>query len=373
MTDIPVLTDIDALQRFATELREEAAIAVDLEADSMHNYQEKVCLLQFSSSRRTVLIDPLAIKDLSPLRPLMADPAVVKIFHAADYDIRCLFRDFRIEVRGLFDTMLACQLLGEPRIGLADVLARYFDVTLDKQLQKADWSRRPLPDGMIRYAAEDTRHLHQLAALLEQSLRDKGRLDWFVEECLLQEKVRHTETPGPLFLRFKGAWKLKPRQLAVLDGLLQWRDQVAHQRDCPLFKVVGNSILFELAAAMPRTRQELGRVTGMVPRLAERHGKVWLQLIDHALALPVHALPVYPARQVAAKDPDAEARLKTLKKWRQDKAAALGMDAGCVINNSLLEAIACRPPRTAADLEEFTEMKRWQQKELGPAILRLFG
>lgn len=121
----PILVDDVSIARLAQELRDEAVIAVDLEADSLHSYQEKVCLLQISTSTRTVLVDPLAVEDLAALAPVLADPTIRKIFHAADYDIRCLFRDFRIEVQGLFDTMIACQMLGEKRVGLADVLAKY--------------------------------------------------------------------------------------------------------------------------------------------------------------------------------------------------------------------------------------------------------
>ena len=147
---VPILTATAELAAFAEELAGFDTIAVDLEADSLHCYQEKVCLLQFTTGERTVLIDPLAGGDLSPLRPVLADPAIRKLFHAADYDIRCLHRDFGFVVSGLFDTMIACQFLGEEKVGLADVLGKYFGVELDKQYQRADWSVRPLSPPMIR-------------------------------------------------------------------------------------------------------------------------------------------------------------------------------------------------------------------------------
>jgi ribonuclease D len=178
MPDTPILTTSAQVAELAAELGRETAIAVDLEADSMHCYQEKVCLLQFSTPSRTVLLDPLAGADLAPLRDILANPAIRKIFHAADYDIRCLFRDFGIEIRGLFDTMISCQFLGEEKVGLADVLGKYFGVQLDKQFQRADWAQRPLSPGMIRYAAEDTRHLHGLVELLQGKLLEKARLEW---------------------------------------------------------------------------------------------------------------------------------------------------------------------------------------------------
>jgi ribonuclease D len=364
-----LVTDQPTLASLAAELHHESVIAVDLEADSMHSYQEKVCLLQFSTPTRTVLVDPLAIPDLSALQPLMADPAVRKIFHAADYDIRCLYRDHGIVVRGLFDTMVSCQLLGEPKLGLADLLDRYFGVRLEKKYQRADWSARPLSAPMLEYAAEDTRHLHRLMEILEARLAEKGRLGWAAEEFQLLELVRHTSNSGPLFLRAKGAWTLEPRQLAVLEGLLQWRDREAQRQDVPLFKVIDTALLVELARAMPLTLVAMQAVPGLRAWLVDRHGQGFIRVIETALALPREQWPLFPATKRPGEDPAAAARLKTLKRWRTTKAAELGMDPGVLINSALLEAIASQPPATLADLEGFTAMKNWQRQELGSGIL----
>ncbi len=369
MPDPSVLTDTESLVRLAAELERETAIGVDLEADSMHSYREKVCLLQFSTPSRTVLVDPLAIGDLAPLQPVMADPAVRKIFHAADYDIRCLFRDYRIEVRGLFDTMVSAQFLGEKKVGLADMLDSYFVVKLDKKYQRADWSARPLSKAMVRYAAEDTRHLHRLMELLEKRLADAGRRSWVAEEFQLLEQVRHNDVNGPLFLRIKGAWKLDRPQLAVLEALLQWRDSEAERRDCPLFKVIGNKILLELARATPCTRKELQEVQGMPSALTDRYGNKLLRVIEAARATPIENLPIYPPLKRPAEDPAADARLRVLKRWRAHKAAQLSLDAGIVINSALLEAIARKPPAALSSLTDFSAMKNWQRRELGPEIL----
>ncbi|OEU62810.1 MAG: 3'-5' exonuclease, partial [Desulfuromonadales bacterium C00003094] len=256
----PILVDSSALAEFAAQLHREPVFAVDLEADSLHSYQDKVCLLQFSTATATVLVDPLAIGDLSSLKAVLADEAVRKVFHAADYDIRCLYRDFGIEINGLFDTMTACQFLGEDKVGLADILNKYFGVKLDKRYQRADWSKRPLEEGMVHYAAEDTRHLLQLTEQLEAQLVAKGRLAWAKEEFALLEQVRHNSTGGPLFLRFKKANLLERRQLAVLEELLQWRNGEAQRRNCPPFKVLNNAPLLEVARAMPANMSALSRV-----------------------------------------------------------------------------------------------------------------
>lgn len=366
---VPILTTTAEIEGLADDLGRETVIAVDLEADSMHCYKEKVCLLQFSTPDRTLLVDPLAVGDLAPLKPVLADPGVRKIFHAADYDIRCLNRDFGIAIRGLFDTMIACQFLGEEKVGLADVLGKYFGVALDKQYQRADWAARPLTEGMIRYAAEDTRHLHRLARLLEEKLAAKGRLEWVAEEFALLEQVRFQEQEGPLFLRAKGAALLDRRQLAVLEELLQWRDDEARRRDRPLFKVLGNKQLLELARTMPRTLSGLTAVEGISPRLADRCGKGILGAIAAGLALPESDLPVYPRGERRLRDAAVDRRMAALKEWRKEAAAELEMDPGIVINNALLEEIARRRPSSPVALAEIPGMKNWQARVLGDKIL----
>jgi len=366
----PILTRTEEVAAFAEQLAAYEVIAVDLEADSMHNYTEKVCLLQFSTPETTVLVDPLAGAELAPLKTVLADPAVRKIFHAADYDIRCLARDFSITIDGLFDTMISSQFLGEERFGLADVLRKYFAVELDKKFQRADWSLRPLSEGMIRYAAEDTGHLHALAGILEEKLREKGRLEWVKEEFRLLEQVRFAVHEGPEYLRFKGAGTLRPRQLAVAEQLLQWRDQEAQRRDCPLYKVLGNKTILALAKEMPETRNALAKIEGFAPRLVERYGRRILAEIAIALELPESQLPVFPRGERRERDPAVEKRFEGLKKWRKKVAAELELDPGVLINNATLEELARVQPQTAAALKGITLLKNWQRKELGEGILQ---
>src|SRR6056297_625225 len=364
-----ILTTTSEVLDFAAELAGHETIAVDLEADSMHNYQEKVCLLQFTTPQRTVLIDPLELPDLDSLKSMFATPGQRKIFHAADYDIRSLGRDFDISVRGLFDTMISCQFLGEERFGLADVLKKYYGLELNKRFQRADWSLRPLSDDMIRYAAEDTRYLHDLAQLLEGKLREKGRLQWVKEECELLEQVRFSSQQGPLFLRFKGAGSLKPRQLAALEHLLIWRDDEARRRNTPHYKVLGNKPLLELARLLPEGRNQLEGIDGLPPRLAGRYGGALLEQIGQALELAEGQLPTYPRSVRKEIDPAVEGRFTALKKWRTKIAAELQLDPGVLINNALLEEIATHNPRNEDALVATGLLKHWQQQVLAPGII----
>ncbi len=366
----PILTKTRQIEAFAASLETEKEIAVDLEADSMHSYQEKVCLLQFSTSSQTVLVDPLSGADLSSLKPIMAAEEIRKIFHAADYDIRCLRRDFSLEVRGLFDTMIAAQFLGEKKIGLADLLAKYFGVELDKQYQRADWSLRPLPVEMVRYAAEDTRYLHRLAALFEKELKEMDRISWAAEECSLLERVQFQEQNGPLFLKVKTAGGLEPRQLAMLEALLQWREGEAQRRDRPPFKIMGNSGLLGIARSQPHSIREMVGIEGISPRLAERYGKQLLKAAKEGMDLPENDLPVYPRGERRMRDREMENRLSLLKKRRSDVAENLNIDPGNLINNALLEEIARQMPHSPEQLATVPGLKRWQLDVLGRDLLK---
>lgn len=369
MNNVPMITEQSDLSALAARLQQHEQVAVDLEADSMHHYTDKVCLLQFSSPEETCLVDPLALPDLEPLRALFDNSAIEKLFHAGDYDLRSLRRDFNLQVRGLVDTMLAAQFCGEERIGLADLLNKYFSVELDKKFQRADWSIRPLPEGMVHYAAEDTRHLHRLAELLRGNLIKLGRLEWLEEECALLEEVRFDQGSGPMFLRFKGAGRLGRRQLAILEELLQWRDREAQRRDVPPFKVFGNKQLLEVVQVAPSTRRTLFAVPGVPSKLVQRYTTQLLDCVAKGEAVPENELPAFPRGERRRKDPEEAVRLERLKRWRGTKADELGLDPGVMVNNALLETVARSVPRTAKDLEDIHFMRAWQRREFGDGLL----
>jgi ribonuclease D len=211
------------------------------------------------------LIDPLALKDLSPLAASLGDPRIMIVMHGADYDIRSLHRDFGIEVHNLFDTMLASRFLGITDFGLAALLKARFGIELNKKYQKADWSKRPLSPEMSAYAAADTSDLLPLYDQLSAELIEKGRLEWLEEECRLLCLARVTEKDGPLFLSCKGAGKLKGRTLAILEELLHLRDHQACELDRPPFKVISVETLLETAEKRPRTLYDLTGIIGNRP------------------------------------------------------------------------------------------------------------
>jgi ribonuclease D len=360
-----------ALLELVARLSREPLLAVDLEADSLHHYQEKVCLIQISTPGESVIIDPLALPDLSPLAPVLADPAIRKLFHGADYDIRSLHRDFGIEVRNLFDTMVACQFLGEKEVGLAAVLFKRFGVELDKRFQKADWSKRPLSAEMIEYAVRDTSLLIELYGQLAEELRAKGRLSWAEEESQLLAGVRSVPRDADtLFLRFKGAAGMDQRTLAVLEELLRFRDAVASGRDLPPFKILGSETLRQLAENKPQRPADLDGIAGLSPKTRNRYGRQILEATARGMALPAAELPVYPRSQRFVRDRQKAERMKRLKQWREVKASELGIAAGILVNNSMLEAFADAASRSVTGMSAVSTMKQWQKEAFGIELMQ---
>ncbi len=359
------------LDMLLKSLQDVDTIAVDLEADSMFHFQEKVCLIQIASLRRLFIVDPIQVKNLSALKPLFGNPRIKKVFHGSDYDVRSLFRDFDIVIHNLFDTELASRFLGFQQSGLDAMLQTFFNVKLEKKYQKKDWSMRPLPEAMITYAAKDVHHLLPLAKLLEEDLSRKNRLAWVEEECELLSKVRPNATNAePMFLSFKGAGRLPPEDLAVLEALLIWRKRAARKKDLPLFKIVGNNTLLTLVRAKPRTRESLETSRALSAKQTGMYGRQLLDAISNGLKIPEDCLPVYP-RTRATRLPESKIRLaKKLKSWKEKKAADLAIDPSLVLNKSQTMDIARISPTAVHDLDNMAGLKSWQIREFGEEIIR---
>jgi len=365
-----IIDSVGRLARLVGKLEKETTIGVDLEADSMYHFQEKVCLIQMATDSINVVIDPLVIKDLSALKPIFKRRDIQKIFHGADYDVRSLYRDFEIDINNLFDTELACRFLGVPETGLEAVLKNKFAITLDKKYQRKDWSRRPLPREMVDYAAEDARYLLPLARDLTVELQDRGRLPWVDEECELLSNVR----PGPngtrpLFVNFKGAGKLDRRSLGVLEALLQCRRELARKKDRPLFRIIGSRSLLDLATAKPSDLKQLEKGGALTSRQVGMYGRQVLAAIDSALKVPAKDLPVYPRRTAPRVPAAAAERVKALKKWRDRRAAGLALDPALVPTKALIGTLAVNCPQKISDLSRIKEIKQWQIREFGRDIL----
>ncbi len=360
------------LENAVRDFEREKTVAVDLEADSMYHFKEKVCLIQIASKCGSIVIDPLHIEDLSPLKPLFLSNDIKKIFHGSDYDVRSLYRDFDIEINNLFDTEIACRFLGIRETGLEAVLNKLFNVCLNKKYQKKDWSKRPLPGEMMEYAAKDVIHLAPLGKILEEELEKKGRLLWVSEECEILSNKRPVAANGkPLYLKFKGAGRLIPRNLAVLEALLRFRMNVAKQKDKPLFKVLGNDSLMKIAMARPLTLKRLQATKALSRKQISVYGKALVSVVNKAMEMPEKDLPVYPRKKAPALSPLVPKRVKALKRWRDARAEKLEIDPALLCNKTLISTIATKNPLNAECLETIKEMKNWQKTEFGRDIIEV--
>ena len=238
-----------ALQALIERIGAAEKIAVDTEADSLHSYFEKLCLVQLTLGGEHYVLDPLA--GLEPSGFAQALAAKPLILHGADYDLRMMRAALGFQPRGeVFDTMIAAQLLGFEQIGLASLIERFFGVTIEKAGQKSDWSHRPLSEKQLSYAVNDTRFLEPLAERLAGALSEKGRLEWHAESCraMVQASGRDRPRDPDEAWRINGAGRLTRRQLAYLREVWQLRDRQARQTNRPAFMIFGNQQIFELIA-----------------------------------------------------------------------------------------------------------------------------
>ena len=372
ISDFQIVETASQLINVQKRFEGEKIIAVDLEADSMYHFTEKVCLIQMAAEGFVVLIDPLKVTDLSPLRDIFARSDIQKIFHGADYDVRSLYRDFGIEIKNLFDTELAARFLGMKGSGLEALLNTLFNLQLDKKYQKTDWSRRPLPQSMVEYAARDVLYLISLANVLQIELDTKGRTDWVKEECDLLSGVRSAvDDQEPLYLRFKGAGKLTPKELAVLETLLQYRKRIARKKDKPLFRVMRNKSLLHIATARRVSLNGLIKAKILSQKEVSMHGEGILAAVKSAMAIPREKWPRYPHKRGPAILPAVTQRIKVLKNWRDAKATALDMDAALVATKAILNAIAVTNPRQMKDFNRISGLRDWQKKNFGEEILQV--
>jgi ribonuclease D len=357
------------LNEMVANLRNSPAVAVDTESDSLYVYHEKVCLIQFSIPDVDYLVDPLAV-GVSVLGGLFADKRYQKVFHAAQYDIACLKRDYGFTFLNLFDTMLAARVLGWKRYGLGTILGDHFGVQLDKRMQRYNWGTRPLSKKAMNYARLDTHFLLRLRDMQVAELRANGRFDEAQRAFERQTRVEPTtkEFNPDDFWRITGARELLPVEQAVLRHLFVFRDQYARKLDRPPFKVMNDATLVRLARARPADRHSLFQVKGLSHHMRHRAGDKLLHVIAEGLRAP---LPSYPRNRHHRPDDETLARYEALRAWRKRMAKARNVEPDVILPNSTLMALARRAPRTAHALAEVKAIDDWQRRTYGDELLRV--
>lgn len=319
------------------DLSAQPRIAVDTESNSLHAFRERVCLIQFSTPKKDYVVDPFMLQDLSLLAPIFANPNIEKIFHAAEYDLLGLKRDYGFQFANLFDTMQAARILGADKVGLDALLSARFGLTLNKRYQKADWGARPLTREQLEYARLDTRYLIPLREQLKQELELAGRWELACEDfertCHVNEIHAAEDEPWE---RFAGRRDLNLRQLTILRELTSLREMLAQRLDRPPFKVLMDDKLLAMARNTPSTTEELEKL-GLTSRQIERWGEELLAAVARGVESPM-----VKRRQAPRPDDAMLKRLEKLKAWRKKAGEQMGVESDIILPRPYLLALAER-------------------------------
>lgn len=357
------------LQKMVDDLAAQKRVAVDTESNSMHAFREQVCLMQFSSGNTDYLLDPLALKDLHSLAPIFSNPTIEKIFHAAEYDLICLRRDFGFSFANLFDTMQAARVLGYPAVGLDRLLGDKFKIQMDKRHQKANWAARPLSKEQIHYAQLDTHYLFDLRDVLEQELREKERLEFALEDfsrtCLLEDTRQKVN--GESWERFSGRKDLSLRELTILMYLCRWRDHEAEKLNRPPYKVIMDEVFITLSKNPPEKKVDLSAAG-----LSEKQIGLWGGDVLAAIQQGVDA-PLVARKQAQVKNDAFLRRMEKLKAWRKKIGLEMGVESDIILPKPYLTMLAENPPKDVNELAFAMKETPTRVERFGTQILKALG
>ncbi len=354
-----LITAREHLEEVCAELAKCPRLAFDTESNGFYAYKERVCLVQISSPTEDYIVDPIAIPDLSALGPLFADPKIEKLFHAGEYDVLCLKRDYGFTFSNLYDTMIAARVLGIKELGLAAAIERHFGLVISKKLQRADWGKRPLTQEMIRYAQGDTHYLMELADAQKKALVEKERwgdaVEAFRELERLEPNVKTFDPEG--YWKLVGRSEIGGRAMAALKEIWLYREQQAASRDRAPFRVMPEDLMTRVAEAMPETKEALAAVKGMTPYILERFGAGLLACVERGRAAEPLTRPVQAARQ---RMPEEEWKLfEALRAWRKERAEKDGVEPVVVLSSDSLRQVAAHAARRIGDpLAPLSELKK---------------
>jgi ribonuclease D len=350
-----VIETDEKLAAWLPKLRAAKWVALDTEADSLHAYPEKVCLIQISTVDGDRLIDPLAKINLGPLLDALQTREI--IMHGADYDLRLLLKHHEFTPSAIFDTMLAARLIGEVQFGLSSLAEKFLGVKLDKGSQKADWARRPLTEKMEVYARNDTHYLKPLADKLKLELESKRRLAWHQESCarLIAECSQPPVVDGDFVWRIKGSSHLNRPELAVLRELWHWREKEAVAANRPPFFILNHEKLVDVASAAVGHQPVENLLS---PRMSPRRRETLLEAVRAGLAVPAGRQPEIIRHKFERPGEAERRRYVELANRRDAHAHKLGIDPTLIASKSTLGDLARDWDRHAP------ELMSWQRELL---------
>lgn len=361
--------DAKALKQMVEELSTQPRIAVDTESNSLHAYRERVCLIQFTGGTKDYLVDPLALDDLTSLAPLFSNPKIEKIFHAAEYDLICLNRDFGFEFSNLFDTMQAARILGYKYVGLDNLLSEKFNVKVDKRHQKANWGARPLSQAQLDYARMDTHYLGDLRNILEKELREMGRWELAQDDFTLATSVEvpKEKLNGSAWKRFSSRKGVTPRELTILSELAKCRDEIAEKMDRPPFKVITNNTLLEIAKNLPEKDVDLAGLG-----LSQKQIRLWGSDVLKAAKRGAEAPLVKKEKSKRPSDAVVK-RVEKLKTWRKKTAEEMKVESDIILPKRYLGILSENPPSSFDELKSHMHESPNRYKKYGDQIYSLIG
>jgi ribonuclease D len=366
-----LITTPQAWQTCLEQLQKQSRLAIDLEANSMYAYRERVCLIQISIPQQDYIVDPVADIDLSGLGVLIADPMVEKVFHAAEYDLLLLKREYGWQLNNLFDTMWSARILGYKRFGLASLLEDLYQIKLNKRHQKSNWCKRPLSPSQLTYAQHDTHFLLRLRDQLEQELEADGRMaeahEIFAEQTQVTPNNNHFHPDS--FWSITGAYDLPPQKQAILKALNIYRDAEARQRNQPLFKILHDKTLVKLAEQTPHSFNQMQDIPGMTWGQIRRYGRGILDAIAEGADAPP---PAHPKRPKRPSDRVLN-RYEKLLNWRKTRARKRGVESDVIISRHTLWEIAEKKPTCQADLAAIETLGEWRGQTYGQEILNVLS
>jgi ribonuclease D len=342
-------------------------IGVDIEGDSLYHYNEKVTLIQISGGNKNYIFDPILLDSVLELGPLFENRLILKIFHGSEYDITSLKRDFGFKIGPIFDTALAARAIGLKRWSLKELVSHFFGVILAKIHQKSNWSLRPLSQGQLDYACEDTVYLENPHSLLTDAVKQKGRADQIAEECILLEDLTWSRKPfeSSDYLRITGANALSSEAQKILRALIVAREGLSKDENLPPFKVAHNSDLITLAIHAPRDEEEFtklfgkGRIMKEIPR--------WLAAIQRG-GISEEPLPQKERKKNSPMTISQQKLFARLRIWRDQQAKSEDVEAAMVVTTTLLKAIAKKKPVTVAELASIPTLRQWQSSHYGTKL-----
>ena len=362
---IELLTTSGQVSDLAHVLLQERWIAVDTESNSRHRYPERVCLVQVATNKKAYLIDPLAVDDMNPLGEVLADETVVKVIQGAEYDIRCLDREWGFRVRNLFDTSIAARFAGMQQSGLSFLTEALLGVHVpkDARIQKSDWSHRPLSQEALNYAAADVLYLLSIQQALESRLRTLARTQWVSEECARLEEIRYVAPDlETAFLSLKGSRTLDGQGRAILKRLFMFREAEARHRNQPPYYVLPHETLVHLAS---NPAADLAQLSSFGRQVDSRFGRLLRATLHKGLADPPISNPIRYSIQPLT--PIEIERLQILKKWRGNLGSQLSIDPALVWPMVSLERLAKAPRTLNAELQS-PEVRQWQSEQFSTSL-----